>query len=255
MRVSPLLAVAALAVTGCAKFPKDQMSDFTRLSFSFRLSGNADPKYIYGIAIRPLTTTTGQTDTLGPVPVVVSGSREGLVAGRPTRWIQYSPGQGFAVPYRVQRFVGASSDTSDPDPGTLVDSSFPISGSDPTNSGFPGTLSFDITTRDLADSDDAARAIVAFQFNILTMDKTARNSADIGTRAFDALGDQRSQNTTSFNDYRRIVVTTSGKYSNTGQDGGQSSSTQEGERDVFNAPQGTFPALDIVDWSVEVRPQ
>ena len=255
MRKSLALAALALALAGCAKYPTNQKLDFTRLSFSFRMSGNVDSKYIYGIAIRPLTTTTGQTDTLGPTPVVVSGSREGLVAGRPTRWIQYSPGQGFAVPYQVFRFTGASNDTSDPDPGTLVSSSVPISGSDPTNSDFGGTLSFDITTRDLADSDDAARAIVAFQFNILTMDKTARNSADIGTRAFDALGDQRSQNTTSFNDFRRIVVTTSGTYSNTGQDGGQSSSTREGANDVFNAPGGTFPAVDIVDWSVTVRTQ
>lgn len=255
MRASSFLALGALLLTGCAKFPKDEQSDFTRLSFSFRVAGNADPNYIYGIAIRPLTTTSTQQDILGPAPVVVSGSREGLVTGRPTRWIQYSPGQGFTVPYQVFRFTGASTDTTDPDPGTLVSNSIPITGSDPTVSGFPGTLSFEITTRDLADSDDAARAIVAFQFNILTMNKTARNSADIGTRAFDALGDQRSQNTTSFNDYRRIVVTTSGTYSNTGQDGGQSSSTQEGANDVFNASGGTFPALDIVDWSVTVRPQ
>ena len=265
MRASSFLALGALLLTGCAKFPKDEQSDFTRLIFTIRFNGPVDTRsigYVYAVAIRPLTSTVDPQDNLAPAPLVTFGAPNGIVLGRPTRLVRYAPGASLNG-FQIYRFDNAPTDASDPSPGNLAFNNIngvdrtdvlPTNVLDPSQTGSdPTRLGFEISTRDLADSDDAARAIVAFQFNILTMNKAALNSGDVGGRLFDALGDQRSSSTTSFNNARKIIITTSGRYVNTPDGGGgQPAAIPEVAGDVFG---GNLPAIDIVDYSVEVRPQ
>ena len=250
----PLLAAlpALLLVAGCAKGPRNGgVGAFTRIHFEFTMAEAVNPDYIYAVAIRPLYTTSNPTDNLGPVPVVSTGSRNGIVAGRPTRLIEYVPVS--PTRYQITKFLNPPSNANDPDPGppSAADDLF-TNGLDPTN-GDPRTLGFDITVQDLADSVDQARQIMAIQFNILTRYAPALNAGGL-SRPFDALGDQTSPNTTTFNTIRQIIVVTSGLYTNTAAEGGQPGAVTEGGNDVANVDLGRFPPIDIVDYRVQVFP-
>ena len=248
----PLFAalLVAFALASCAKGPRSGgVGSFTRIRFEVTMAEAIDPNYVYAVAIRPLYTTSDPTDSLGPVPVVTTGSTNGIVAGRPTRLVEYVPAS--STRYQVLKFFNPPSDSNDPDPGfpSSTDDLF-TNGLDPST-GDPTKLGFDVTLRDLADSDDQAREIVAIQFNILTASKTVLNSGDL-SRAFDALGDQRSLGTTTFNAYRKVIVTTSGLYTNIAAEGGQPAAIPEGTSDVANASNGNFPNIDIKTYSVQV---
>lgn len=254
MRVPLALALAAVVLGGCAKFPENGANNnFTRLSFRFRLNGAVNPNYVYIVAIRAITPDTQDVDTRGPIPVVTTGSKNGFVEGSPTHYVQYD--EGVAELYNVFRFLtkAEAPDPSDDNPINLgaqaiVGPVYANTGVDPrpTVGGgtYGDTLGFDIDTRYLANNDADARAIVAIQFNILTMNRKALAGGDIGSRVFDAFGDTRT--TIDFNSYRRIPVVTSGVYQNS------SSSIPEPSNDTFN---GNLPPVDIVDWSLEVRTQ
>lgn len=253
MRAYAALALAAFALAGCAKFPSNGATGYTRLVFRYRLGAAPDPdKYRYYVAIRAIRGT--DTDANGPIPVVTTGSKNGFVEGRPTHYVFYNP-TGIAEGYEVHRFAtkAESPDPSDDNPINLGVA--PITGPVllgvlPTQQGNdPNVLGFDITTLDLATNKDPedARKIVAIEFNILTMNKLALSG--VGDRAIDALGDSRGQNTISFNSYVRRFITTGGNYSNS------STTDREIANDVYNVDRNTFPAIDITDWTLEVRTQ
>jgi hypothetical protein len=104
----------------------------------------------------------------------------------------------------------------------------------------PGTneLKFDIFTNQLVDSDAAAQTLQALQVNLLTMNRYANQGA--GTRAWDAIGDNRVTSGLSFIsvDLRRNNIVTN------------TATSLEPEGDVTNA---NDPDLDIIDWSIEVQ--
>jgi hypothetical protein len=251
MRLPIAFALAAFALAGCAKFPANGAnSNFTRLVFHFTTAQAIDPNYVYVIAIRPIHTGDTDTDSNGPIPVVLTGSKNGFVEGRPTRFIRYE--ESTAELYNVYQFPDRTPTSGDDNPvnlgaQVLIGPVYANTGVDPRPAANGGTsygrdMGFDIDTRYLADTDTEAGTIVAIQFNILTMNKTALTST--GDRVMDALGDTRSAGTISFNNYRQVPIITSGHYTNAG------SVDQEQSGDTFN---GTLPAVDITDWSLDVR--
>ena len=254
MRAPIALTLAAFALAGCAKFPANASSNnFSRLTFRFTMAGPINPNYLYYVAIRPIFSDSTQTDTNGPIPVVLTGSKNGFVEGWPTRFVQFDP--TVAELYTVYKFPKRTLTSGDDNPRNLaaqvpVGQVYANTGVDPRPSDPLGTygrtLGFDIDTQYLADVQDGEdpTKIIAIQFNILTMNKTALNS--VGDRIMDALGDTSSRGTISFNNYEQRSIVTSGHYFN------QGSSTQEQPNDTFN---GNLPAVDIVDWDLEVRPQ
>lgn len=258
MRALAALPLAALVLGGCAKLPKNGAGyGYTLLSFHITMNGAVNPDYIYAVAIRPLTQaqySSAATDNLGPGPVVNVGTKNGIVTGRPTRLILWSPNSS-QTGYLNYRFANPPTDASDPDPGTYSSPSEVITGSNPTTSGDPNSLDFEISTQDLVDdgTTTSASQIVAIQFNILTMNQTALNSSTINSRVFDALGDQSNLSSNSFTSPRTVLITTSGRYDNTGRDGGQPSSIAEPADDVYNAPGNRYDPIDIVDWYLDVK--
>lgn len=252
MRAPFALTLAAFALAGCAKFPDNRaQNNFTRLVFRFTMAAPINPNYFYVIAIRPIKTTSTQTDNNGPIPVVLTGSKNGFVEGWPTRFVRYD--ESVAELYSVYQFPPRVPTQEDDNPRNLaaqvpVGPVYANTGVDPrpadVGSAYGRTLGFDIDTRYLADTDEEARTIVAIQFNILTMNKTALNS--VGDRIMDALGDTRSPGTVSFNSYQQRSILTSAHYFD------QGSTDDEQANDTYN---GTLPSIDIVDWDLEVRPQ
>lgn len=248
----PLLALSALFLAGCAKFPSEGTNtSSTRLAFRFTMADAVNPNYIYLVAIRPQFSTDPVDDNFGPVPVYfVSGDsnpKNGFVEGRPTRYVLYTPGIG-ATQYQIKGFGTRTPTANDDNPidlANIVDKGEPILGIDPSTNGLPNTLGFDIETRDLVDNAADASKIVAIQFNIITMNKALRTRPDAAGRVLDALGDQ-SFSTIRDRGYYRAIVTTSNLYRNA------TSTNVEREGDTYG---GTLPAIDITDWSLEVRPQ
>ncbi len=251
-----LSAITLSMLAGCAKYPKSGSGyGYTLLSFHYTMGAavSSDQNYIYSIAIRPLTESqyvSASADSLGPGPAIEVGTKNGVVTGRPTRFIVWSPSSSQSG-YLNYRFVNPPTDDTDPDPGTQSNPSEVISGSDPTISGAPDSLGFVIRSEDLVDNSDDASSIVATQFNILATSKAAHNSGDLNGRAIDALGDQRS--TTTITNPRTVLITTSGRYDNSGKDGGQASSIPEPANDVYGAPSNQDPQVDIVDWYLDVK--
>jgi hypothetical protein len=255
MRAPIALSLAAFALAGCAKFPKNaSQNNFTRLVFRYTMAAPIDPNYIYVIAIRPIFSDSTQTDTNGPIPVVLTGSKNGFVEGWPTRFIRYD--ESVAELYNVYKFPKRTPTSDDDNPRNLaaqvlVGPVYANTGVDPRpinngGSSYGRTLGFDIDTQYLADVQDGEdpNKIIAIQFNILTMNKTALNS--VGDRVMDALGDTRSPGTVSFNGYQQRSILTSAHYFD------QGSTDDEQPNDTYN---GNLPAVDIVDWDLEVRPQ
>ncbi len=244
------LVSTVFGLVGCAKFPANgTSSDFTHLIFRFRLAAPIDPHYIYGVAIRPIMDgdpTSVDLDGHGPVPVIRVGSKNGYVEGWPTRFIQFD--ESVKPFYLVYRFPPREVTTEDDNPRNLgakelfsqaADSNFidprPIS-----NDGvsYGKDLGFEITTRDLVDSEADAQKIRHIQFNILTMNKDAL--ASTADRVMDALGDP----STFERGYTQRFVKASNTFTNTG------STIPERPDDTYPV---NLPSVDIVDWSLEIR--
>ena len=267
MRASPFLALAALALTGCAKGPANGgVRDYTRLSFRFRMADavvtGSPPaftsNYRYLVAIRPLFLASdppsggdavpGNTNTVddgyGPVPVytiTTSNPKNGFVEGRPTRYVVYDPDQGTL--YQIKGFGTRKPTALDDNPvdlANIVDKGFPIANVDPTTSGDPNTLGFDIQTRDLVDDVANAQKVYAIQFNIIATNE-ALTSGTSGRRVVDSLGDQTQLGVTGKGYYRAIIVT-SGTYSSV-------TAQNEVTGDTLG---GNLPAVDIASWSLSV---
>lgn len=254
MRAALASLAALLALAGCAKFPSDGSTDFTRLNFRFTVDGRVNPNYQYFVAIRLITADQTDTQTNGPIPVVSTGSKNGFVEGSPTHYVQYDPA-GSIEAYTIHRFLPKTEapDDSDTNPINLGAQEIvgqPLSGTDPNLQGNdPQLFQFELSLQDLCRNAAGAQlvnpsSVVAIQFNILTMNRTALNGGDIGSRVIDALGNQHSG--TTFNNWKQVPLTTSRTYTN----GEQSPIDQETADDTYN---GTLPDIDLTDWSLEVR--
>ena len=233
-RLTRILGLGLLFLSAsCAKFPSSQNNFITkRLVFTVKFAGDVHVTpvpYIYIIPLR-LSTVSNPTD-LGPIPVTSFGGN-GFVAGHCTHYIIYDP-QATVNPYQIWRF-------SDDNLINRSQTGVAINILDPRNSGKPNTLQFEIDMSQLVATADVD-TILSIQANILAMDKLAlSNSGHI----WDALGDGRilSQDNTSF----LFTLRNSRKFTNA------TTQVEPPDPDV----RGNYdPALDIVDWTIDVRLQ
>ena len=257
MRALLALPLAALALGGCAKFPKNGVGDqYTRLTFRFTMAGDVvsgtppifTSNYIYVVAIRPLYGSAPIDDGFGPVGVYAATTgnpKNGFVEGRPTRYILYDPTEPTG--YRIRKF-GTRTPTSDDDNpidlANITDVGAVVSGSDPQTSGFTRQLGFDLYTSDLVDSAGTAQTITAIQFNIIACNKALLQAADANGRIADALGNINNLGI-SGKGYRQVYINTSTSYTNA------NSSDPETTGDLY-PPGSNLPAVDIVDWTLDV---
>lgn len=230
----PLIAAGlVLAGFGCARYPNaGGGAGTTRLTFTMNTdgpvrfgteSGAAGVPYIYMVAIR--TSTDVNPTTTGPIPIVAPPWGNGFVAGGATHFVWWDPTQSSSQ-YTIYRFIDS----------TLQQwASVGI----PTNVDIvsPGssTLRFEVDMAQLEPDPLLRVQIKSVQVNFLTMDRIPTG----GTSKFwDALGDGRLPS--EINTWITIPV--------------------QSDRLVNNSNSGLLevrgdqlePALDLVDWQVEV---
>lgn len=243
-----MLVVSLALVGGCARFPATTANNqFTRVTFSARLAGPVNPNYLYYFAIysSQATQPNFSDNTTGPEPVVGIGSPNGFVTGHCTHYVAYNPAGG-SQPYTVFR-VGHPDDPQNDN----VPVAYPVSFIDPRSTGSGGqygdTLSFTITTRDVADSDSQAQTTKAFFVNVLTMNKLALGS--VSGRIYDAFGDQRIPNQAATT--LTVRVDSSQTYSNqTGLGSGIEPVPPSTNPNDTDCPD---PSLDLIDYSIVVQ--
>lgn len=255
MRALLAASLAVFALAGCAKGPKSGgVGQYTRLQFRFRMDGpvvTGDPPaftsgYIYVVAIRPLMASDPPDDGFGPVPVysATNGNpKNGFVEGRPIRYVVYNPAAGTL--YQIKGFGTRNPTPDDDNPvdlANIVDKGFPIATVDPTTSGDPNSLGFDIQSRDLVDDVTMAQKVYAIQFNIIATNKALLTSGGASGRVVDSLGDQTQIGITG-KGYVRAIIQTSTTYLSS------QSSSPEVANDTLG---GTLPAVDLTSWSLTV---
>jgi len=110
--------------------------------------------------------------------------------------------------------------------------------STPVNTG-DNTISFELDINQIAANQSQVPLLQSMQVNFLTMNRVPQGS-DSGSKIYDALGD--TQDPTQINDYV-VIPLQAGVYNNA------RFANLEPTNDTPD------PALDISDWSVEVRTQ
>jgi hypothetical protein len=218
------LAIAGTLAGSCAKFPSTGGgADDTRLIFTLTVADPINGSFVYMVALRPSTETSPTTP--GPIPVIAPPWGNGFVAGNCTNFIRWDNHQ--SPEFLIYAFRDAQ----------LLDY-FPIGTPVVFEPFTPGTrtLRFEIDLTQIV-SAATAEDYKSIQVNFLTMDVVPQGSAT--NKTWDALGDSRLPS--GINQYVTIPLTTSGTYDNARfQD-------LEPPNDVAD------PALDLVDWEIEVR--
>lgn len=228
---SSALGLGLLLSAGCARDPGTGPRDrVPTLTLRFRMDGpvrtGAEPgspglPFVYIIALNVSRDLNPTSD--GPLPVVVPGGN-GFVAGEATHYILWNP--LVSPQYQLYRFRD----------GTLNEwtlTGTPIDVIDVTQGS--NTVGFTIRLSQLvplAEMDD----FNSVQINFLSMNGIQTSG---GGRVWDALGDARIPS--QVNTVLTVPLKLERTYSN-------ALATQ-------NEPRGDTadPALDIVDWQVEVR--
>lgn len=225
----PLLLIGLLfAGAGCARLPDGGLGQSsTRLLFRLRTAAPINRNFIYMVALRP--SNESNPPELGPIPVIAPPWGNGFVAGDVSHFVQWS--DVFSPKYQVFEFR----------PGTdLIEYrsiGVPVIFDDVPNGG--NIIQFELNLEQLAAVPADALNFQSLQVNFLTMDRIPQGGTT--TKFWDALGDSRLS--TEVNSPITIPLRFSGIYNN------QTNQflDLEPENDVIE------PALDIVEWRVEVR--
>jgi|SRR5579885_3281495 len=226
LMTSAALAFALMAANGCAKFPANGVATSTkRLIFTMTMAGPINPNYVYIVAMHASTDVNPTTQ--GPIPVISQPWGNGFVAGTVDLFVKWDP---LTSPnYGIYRF-------QDVNLTQYVQVGVPIN-STPVNSG-SNQIQFELDINQIASSTAIAPQLQSLQVNFLTMNRVPQGQ-DSGGKIYDALGN--TLDPTQINDYVVIPLNQPGIYNNA----------------RFNnlEPTGDTPdpALDIADWSVEVR--
>lgn len=225
-RVSGFLAAAALlSLSACAKFPANQIGFISkRLIFTTRYGNEISANYIYIVALR-LSTEDNPTDT-GPIPVTSFGGN-GFVAGNCTHFVVFNPG---TAKFEIWQF----------DDTGLINRhqvGVAINSLDSLHGGPPKTLQFEIDMNQLVPSA-SVDSIKTVQANIFSMDRYALDNSGHG---WDALGNgnipSQDNDYISFKPVNRTIT----------------NAITQLEPPDFDVRDSADPALDLVDWSIEIR--
>lgn len=224
IRFVALILVAALGL-GCAKFPGGGGgTGKTRLIFRMIMDGPINPNFVYIVALRP--TVEDPPTTLGPVPVIAPPWGNGFVEGGVTHFVRWDVAQ--SPRYLIYQFQGT-------DLINFFERGVPISFLEVEANG--REIRFEIELPQISVSETEADTFRTLQVNFLTMDVVPQGTG--GNKSWDALGDGNLPN--EINEFVNIPLKTSGVYDN------------RRFQDLEPRLDNPDPALDIVDWSVEVR--
>ena len=217
-----------LCLSGCAKFPANGAgTGTTRVIFTMTTAAPINPNYVYIVAIH--ASTDANPTTQGPVPVISQPWGNGFVAGTVDLFVRWDP---LTSPnYQIYRF-------QDVNLTQFIPVGVPIN-STPVNSG-DNKISFELDINQIAANVGQVPLLQSLQVNFLTMDRVPQGS-DPGSKNYDALGDTRDPS--QINDYVVIPLKQPGIYNNA------HFANIEPTGDTAD------PALDISDFSVEVRTQ
>jgi hypothetical protein len=235
VRVARVLLLA-LVLNGCAKFPTNGATQFTKITFNVTMGGPISPNYLYYIVMYASTDLNPVPSTVTPIPTIAAGAPNGVFTGDATTYVLMTP-SNTARPCTVYQ-VGAPTN-----PGTLPDT---ISGQTndqitlDSSGNYPSTWTCTLYTSDLAPSNN----VLAQQFKSLTFQVISMNKTTLGTssgipsgRIMDAIGTG-----TSF-EALTIPLNTSNTKSNA------TFGLIEPSNDTVG---GYDPALDITDFNVTV---
>lgn len=244
------LLLPLLAGSGCAKFPEDgTQAQFTRIRFTVRMRGEVNTadddspltNGLYYVAIRA-TKDINPLPQTAPVPVYVSGTPNGFVAGSPTHFVRFlAENPLVSYPYTLFRFSpgpGPGDPDNDVNLATFFDqtpNTGPLINFTRPRDGDGRTLQFDIFTDQLAGNATDAQLLTKLQVNFLTMNKLS--TAGTTGRVGDSLGDNR---TPSGNAFVNVDLRSSNTVRNDGL---------EPTEDTFG---GDDSSLDIQDFTIEV---
>jgi hypothetical protein len=264
------LPAAAILLADCARTPAGLGgSNATQLRFTYTLNGPVNPNYIYVVAIRVLSPAYGGGSSLeltdptqGPVPVVTTGSKNGVVGGLPTHYVIYT--ETTPNLYQVYRFPTQTEapDPTDPDtpinltwPGRYVGDVIVGSGVDPrptiAGASYGNQLGFTIDTTYLDQfipvgaAPVSSNGIVSIQFNILTMNLPATTSGNVSDRVMDAIGNQTNVGNATFSNPVLVDITGQTVTDST-------ASVMETANDTFPAG-SNLPPVDLISpWQLQI---
>lgn len=210
--------------SGCARFPDSGGGPGAkRLIFTVRMAAEINPNYVYVVAFNP-STEMNPTVT-GPIPVIAPPWGNGFVAGTATHFVRWD---SFQSPrYQVFAFTNA----------TLLEFfaiGVPVAYVDVPPGG--RQLRFELDLSQIAGGIPPEN-LKSLQLNFLTMNVVPQGTG--GDKTWDALGN--SLLPSGVNEFIKIPLTQSGSYSNTTF------------LDLEPAGDVADPALDIVDWTIEVQ--
>lgn len=222
-----LLAVLliALLLGSCAKFPAGSGGSGTaRLIFEMEMDGAINPNFVYIVAMNPSTEDNPTTE--GPIPVIAPPWGNGFVEGGVTHFVRWDTSQSphfLIFKFRDAQLIdffetGVPVNFLEVEPGTKI-------------------IRFEIELTQIAANLAEAQSFRTLQVNFLTMDNVPQGNS--GEKVWDALGDGRLPGT--INEFVNIPLRTSGIYDN------------RRFQDLEPVGDNPDPALDIKDWSVEVR--
>ncbi len=218
--------LVAIAVCGCARFPSGGGgARTTRLIFTFTLAQAVNQNFVYIVALRP--STEDSPTTQGPIPVIAPPWGNGFVAGNCTHFVRWDVTQ--APDYLLYAF-------QDPDLLNYIAVGIPVS----YHLMEPGdrTFRFELDLTQIV-PEAMVDNYKSIQINFLTMDNVPQGQG--GSKIWDALGDGRTPG--GINQYITLPLKVSGFYDNA--------------RFQDLEPNGDCvdPSLDMIDWSVEIRPR
>ncbi|MBL8048616.1 MAG: hypothetical protein JNJ45_08040 [Chthonomonas sp.] len=238
MRIVPsnlvqLAAVGLVLAAGCARYPNGGGgAATTRLTFTMNTdgpvrfgteSGAAGVPYIYMVAIR--TSNEVNPITQGPVPIIAPPWGNGFVAGGATHFVWWDPTQSSAQ-YTLYRFVD---DTLQ----QWTSVGIPVN----VDVASPGDarLRFEVDLAQLEPDPLLRVQIRSVQVNFLTMDRIPQSGT---SKNWDALGDGRLPS--EVNTWITVPI--------------QSDRLVNNSNSGLLEPRGdqAEPALDLVDWQIEV---
>lgn len=224
MRLLAVLLIALL-LGSCAKFPAGSGGSGTaRLIFEMEMDGAINPNFVYIVAMNPSTEDNPTTE--GPIPVIAPPWGNGFVEGGVTHFVRWDTSQSphfLIFKFRDAQLIdffetGVPVNFLEVEPGTKI-------------------IRFEIELTQIAANLAEAQSFRTLQVNFLTMDNVPQGNS--GEKVWDALGDGRLPGT--INEFVNIPLRTSGIYDN------------RRFQDLEPVGDNPDPALDIKDWSVEVR--
>jgi hypothetical protein len=250
-----------LLTGGCAKAPSGA-STGRRLAVTMQFQGPINANYQYFFVIRNANDASDQN---GPVPVTNfpyggNGFAFGPTSNGPafTDFVVFGGGRGFgSTGYGIYHVQNALAFPNNPAvPSTFVARGEPVFTTPSTGSN-ANTLYFEIDLSQIAPLSNEALPTNGtdtrpqnLQVNLIVATSTPANTTvDDTSRVTDAMGDQSSQSSGSFNRFLHIDTNVSRTY--TSRDA--VSNLDEREGDTFSLGGAYDPGIDLIYWSIQVK--